>query len=37
MVEVIAEAQSGYSEDVLRAVSENCRTLKFDSFEFEED
>ncbi len=37
VVEVSAEAESGYTDDVLRAVSENCRTLKFDSFEFEED
>lgn len=37
VVEVIAEADGGYTDDVLRSVSENCRTLKFDSFEFEED
>lgn len=37
IIEVTAEADLGFSEDVLRAVSENCRTLKFDSFEFEEE
>ncbi len=37
IVEVVAEADSGFSDDVLRAVSENCRTLKLASFEFEED
>lgn len=37
VVEIVAEADGGFSEQTLRAVSENCRTLKFDSFEFEED
>ncbi len=37
IVEVVAETEQGYSDDVIRAVSENCRTLKFQSFEFEED
>jgi hypothetical protein len=37
VVEVIAEADGGFSEDVRRAVSENCRTLKFDSFDFEDE
>lgn len=37
IVEVVAEADAGFPDDVLRAVSENCRTLKFDSFEFEDE
>lgn len=37
IVEVVAEADSGFSDDVLRSVSENCRTLKFESFEFEDE
>lgn len=37
IVEVVAESNSGFGEDTLRTVSENCRTLKFDSFEFEEE
>jgi predicted AAA+ superfamily ATPase len=36
IVEVVAEVDAGFSDDVLRAVSENCRTLKFDNFEFED-
>lgn len=37
IVEVVADSDDGFRDDVLRSVSENCRTLKFDSFEFEED
>lgn len=37
IVEVVADAEAGFSDDVLRTVSENCRTLKFDTFEFEEE
>lgn len=37
VVEIRASSDSGFSDDVLRTVSENCRTLKFESFEFEED
>jgi len=34
-IEVAASAPDGYSEDVVRTVTENCRTLKFDSAGFE--
>ncbi len=37
IVEVVAQTDEGFSDDVLRNVSENCRTLKFDNFEFEEE
>jgi hypothetical protein len=37
IIEVAAEAEHGFTDDVMRSVSENCRTLKFDSFEFEAD
>jgi len=37
VVEVVAESDAGYSDDVLRTVSENCTALRFNSFEFEED
>jgi predicted AAA+ superfamily ATPase len=35
-VEVEAQADEGFSDDVRRTVSENARTLKFDSHEFED-
>ncbi len=34
-IEISAKAPGGYSEDVVRTVTENCRTLKFDSSGFE--
>ena len=37
IVEVVADAELGFTDDTVRAVSENCRTLKFENFEFEED
>ncbi|MBX7131086.1 MAG: DUF499 domain-containing protein [Fimbriimonadaceae bacterium] len=36
-IEVDAECGDGYADNVVRIVSENCRTLKFDSFDFEEE
>jgi hypothetical protein len=36
VVEVVAKSDKGFPDDVLRTVSENCRTMRFDSFEFEE-
>jgi hypothetical protein len=36
-VEVAAEAEQGFDESLQRTVNENCRTLKFESFEFEEE
>jgi hypothetical protein len=35
-VEIEAHAEDGFPEDVRRTVSENARTLKFDTHEFEE-
>lgn len=35
-VEIEAEAEGGFSEELRRTVSENARTLKFDSSEFEQ-
>jgi predicted AAA+ superfamily ATPase len=35
-VEIEATSDDGFSEDVCRTVSENARTLKFDTHEFEE-
>jgi len=34
-VEIEATADQGFSDDVRRAVSENARTLKFETHEFE--
>jgi hypothetical protein len=36
-LEVQAELQNGVSEETMRTVLENCRTLKFESFGFEEE
>lgn len=36
-IEISAKAQGGYGEDVVRTVSENCRTLKFENAGFEEE
>jgi hypothetical protein len=35
-VEIEATAQGGFGDDVRRTVSENARTLKFETHEFEE-
>lgn len=35
-VEIEAELPDGAPENVVRTVTENCRTLRFDSFGFEE-
>lgn len=35
-VEIRAELPEGASEKLVRDVTENCRTLKFDTYEFEE-
>ena len=35
-VEIEATAKEGFSDDIRRTVSENARTLKFQSQEFEE-
>lgn len=35
-IEVSAETPSGVPDHVARTVTENCRTLKFDTAEFEE-
>jgi hypothetical protein len=35
-IEIEARAEDGFSDDVRRTVSENARTLKFESHEFEE-
>jgi hypothetical protein len=35
-LEIQAEIPSGASDDLVRTVSENCRTLKFTTFDFEE-
>jgi hypothetical protein len=35
-LEIDADSESGFSEDVQRTVTENARTLKFDSHEFED-
>lgn len=35
-VEISARKPDGFDEGIVRTVSENGRTLKFDSFEFEE-
>ena len=34
-VEVQAQSAAGFDENVQRAVRENCKTLKFSSFDFE--
>ena len=34
-IEITAESDEGYSENVIRTVSENCRTLKFKAHGFE--
>lgn len=36
-IEISAQSPGGYPEDVVRTVTENCRTLKFDSAGFEEE
>ncbi|MFZ2470595.1 MAG: hypothetical protein WAW52_01505 [Methanothrix sp.] len=36
-MEIEADIPSGAGEKTLRNVSENCRTLKFKQFSFEED
>jgi hypothetical protein len=36
-IEIQADIPDGVPDDVIRTVSENCRTLKFSSQEFEED
>jgi hypothetical protein len=35
-VEIEATAEGGFSEEVRRSVDENARTLKFETYEFEE-
>lgn len=36
-MEIVADLPSGASDDVVRTVSENCRTLKFSVFGFEQE
>jgi hypothetical protein len=36
LVEIEATAEKGFADDIRRTVSENARTLKFDTHEFEE-
>jgi hypothetical protein len=36
-LEISATSEGGYSEQTLRTVGENARTLKFESFGFEEE
>src|SRR5262249_51305984 len=36
-VEIQANVASGVPDDTVRTVTENCRTLKFQNFGFEED
>ena len=36
-LEIQARLQQGASEKTIRDVTENCRTLRFDSFGFEEE
>jgi len=36
-LEIQAKVPDGVPDNVVRTVTENCRTLKFDSFEFEEE
>ena len=36
-IEISATAPGGYSEDTVRTVTENCRTMKFDSSGFEDE
>jgi predicted AAA+ superfamily ATPase len=36
-IEISAKAPAGYDEDVIRTVTENCRTLRFGSAQFEEE
>ena len=36
MLEIHADLPNGASEKTVRDVTENCRTLKFDSYGFEE-
>ncbi len=35
-IEIEADCENGFSDHTARVVNENCRTLKFDFFEFEE-
>jgi hypothetical protein len=35
-MEITAQAPAGVPDNVLRTVTENCRTLKFNTAEFEE-
>ena len=36
-LEIQAELPNGVPADTVRTVTENCRTLRFESYEFEED
>jgi hypothetical protein len=36
-IEVQAQIPGGAPDDVVRTISENCRTLKFKHFDFEEE
>lgn len=36
-IEIAARSDKGYSQDIVRIVSENARALKFDTFGFEEE
>ncbi len=36
-IEISAKAPAGFAEDVIRTVTENCRTLKFDNAQFESE
>ena len=36
-IEVQGQIPDGAPDDVVRTISENCRTLKFSNFDFEED
>jgi hypothetical protein len=36
-IEVQAQIPAGAPDDVVRTISENCRTLKFKNFDFEEE
>jgi len=37
MIEVQAQIPAGAPDNVVRTVNENCRTLKFKNFDFEEE
>jgi len=36
-MEIHAEIADGIPDNIVRTVTENCRTLKFTSFDFEEE